>query len=352
MSLLSMASSGRLKISHVQQAMLDTTLGKHEFGRPDYYQYSLQNTALKYMAKKRYVHRDVSAGNILMCDGRAKLADLEFAKEYGSGQTSYVRTVSPLLLTNNHYLILFPQGTYSFMSGEVARGKYTYRPLHKVFLHNPVHDLESLWWVGVWCLMWHYPVSGRQLVDPAKKKHTDRMKEHGIKLFPSYHSPGNDRRIDEIHHPTKYSTRSPSQYPNEIKAMLSRMDLFRQCVSWGHKRTQDDLPRNEASYFSDDLSINDPAESVESLVLDKDALPIFDMITCKLETPFTFKKGGQLVQPHDYLLWPLDAMEKYETWLKTQVRPRGQGTQTWSCQLERRWRRLFRDLGSLEFFHW
>ena len=30
-SLLSMASSGRLKISHVQRAMVDTTLGKHEF---------------------------------------------------------------------------------------------------------------------------------------------------------------------------------------------------------------------------------------------------------------------------------------------------------------------------------
>ena len=45
------------------------------------------------MAKRGYVHRDVSAGNILMVDGRAKLADLEFTKLYGTGQTSYVRTV-------------------------------------------------------------------------------------------------------------------------------------------------------------------------------------------------------------------------------------------------------------------
>lgn len=45
------------------------------------------------MAKRGYIHRDISAGNILIYNGRAKLADLEFAKEYGAGQSSYVRTV-------------------------------------------------------------------------------------------------------------------------------------------------------------------------------------------------------------------------------------------------------------------
>ncbi|KJA27032.1 hypothetical protein HYPSUDRAFT_198334 [Hypholoma sublateritium FD-334 SS-4] len=289
-SLLSMAGSGRLRISHVLQAMLDVTL------------------ALKFMAKRGYVHRDVSAGNVLMYNGRAKLADLEFAKVYGSGQTSYVRT-----------------GTYSFMSEEVACGKYTFQPQHKFFLHSPVHDLESLWWVGVWCLMWHYPVSERRPVDPVKKDHMDLMRDHGMKLFPSHHTPANARRINEIHSLTTYTSRSmeATEYPDEIFAMISRMDLFRQCISWAHKTTQAELPRNDASYFSDVLYINDPAQTTIRRVLNKHALPIFDMVTSKLKTPFHFEdKDGKVVPPHDYLLWPLDAMKKYDIWLVKQKRPK------------------------------
>lgn len=45
------------------------------------------------MAKKGYVHRDVSAGNILWFGDHAKLSDLEFAREYGTGGSSDARTV-------------------------------------------------------------------------------------------------------------------------------------------------------------------------------------------------------------------------------------------------------------------
>ena len=58
------------------------------------------------MAKRGYVHRDVSAGNVIMWNGHAKLADLEFAKVYGSGQTSYVRTVCSLPIANVRLLII------------------------------------------------------------------------------------------------------------------------------------------------------------------------------------------------------------------------------------------------------
>ena len=200
------------------------------------------------------------------------------------------------------------------MSGEVTCGKYTYQPQHKVFLHNPVHDLESLWWVGVWCLMWHYPVPERRSVGPDKDPHIKIMKEHGVKLFPSHHSPVNDTRTREIHHMTRYSSRSTddSLYPDEIFAMVSRMDLFRQCISWGHRATQEELPRNDASYFSKVLRINDPAETTSSRILDKHALPMFDMVTCKLETHFPFHRDGKEVEPRDYTLWPLNAMKKHD----------------------------------------
>jgi hypothetical protein len=41
----------------------------------------------------------MSPGNIIVYNGRAKLNDLEFAKEYGTGASTNIRTVSQPLLT-------------------------------------------------------------------------------------------------------------------------------------------------------------------------------------------------------------------------------------------------------------
>ena len=41
------------------------------------------------------------------------------------------------------------------MAVEVERGTYIYHG-SLFFSHNPLHDLESLWWVGVWLLLCHY----------------------------------------------------------------------------------------------------------------------------------------------------------------------------------------------------
>jgi len=45
------------------------------------------------------VHRDVSIGNILSCDGHAKLADLEFAKKMSDLTGHEMRTASESLIT-------------------------------------------------------------------------------------------------------------------------------------------------------------------------------------------------------------------------------------------------------------
>ncbi len=90
----------------------------------------------------------------------------------------------------------------------------------------------------------------------------------------------------------------------------------------GHKAIQEELPRNDASYFLKVLRINDPAKATSSHVLDKHALPMFDMVTRKLNTHFPFYTDGKKVEPHDYILWPLNAMKKHDDWLKTQVRPK------------------------------
>jgi len=50
------------------------------------------------MSNKQYVHRDVSSGNILIVDGKAKLSDLEYAHIMGSGGHHNVRTVRQYVL--------------------------------------------------------------------------------------------------------------------------------------------------------------------------------------------------------------------------------------------------------------
>ena len=50
--------------------------------------------ALAFLTKKGYVHRDISPGNIIIYDGHAKLSNLEFAKQYESGASNHIRTVS------------------------------------------------------------------------------------------------------------------------------------------------------------------------------------------------------------------------------------------------------------------
>jgi serine/threonine protein kinase len=48
------------------------------------------------------MHRDISIGNILSCDGQTKLADLEYAKKMGDLTSHDMRTASdyPIILSS------------------------------------------------------------------------------------------------------------------------------------------------------------------------------------------------------------------------------------------------------------
>ncbi|KAF8579528.1 hypothetical protein K439DRAFT_1359391 [Ramaria rubella] len=99
--------------------------------------------ALMLMHKYDFVHRDVSAGNILSVDGRGVLADLEYAKRLSDNTQHDVRT-----------------GTLYFMAAEVAAHRYLYVGVNLTtklppFKHNALHDIESLWWVATWSLFTH-----------------------------------------------------------------------------------------------------------------------------------------------------------------------------------------------------
>jgi hypothetical protein len=71
----------------------------------------------------------VSIGNILSCDGHAKLADLEYAKKMGDSKSHEMRTVSESCITLScKSLIGSQQGTMQFMSIEMAAREFLFVP--------------------------------------------------------------------------------------------------------------------------------------------------------------------------------------------------------------------------------
>ncbi|KJA13397.1 hypothetical protein HYPSUDRAFT_92767 [Hypholoma sublateritium FD-334 SS-4] len=135
--------------------------------------------ALSVMWKKRYSHRDISPGNIIMYNGRAKLSDLEFAASYGTIPREDIRI-----------------GTYDFMAVEVLNRRCLWN-IRFFAIHNPLHDLESLWWVGVWCLVCHYSPNAA-LNTPEIREHITQLQMTKHRLFSSCADPLKRTRMEHV----------------------------------------------------------------------------------------------------------------------------------------------------------
>ncbi|KAJ7094065.1 hypothetical protein B0H15DRAFT_151602 [Mycena belliarum] len=103
--------------------------------------------ALKFLHYLGWVHRDVSPGNILVVGGRAKVADLECLKPYREdkeGESEDLCTGAKEHRT----------ATSQYTAVEVALKTWYFRPPDPVislpFFFIPLHDLESILWIGFW----------------------------------------------------------------------------------------------------------------------------------------------------------------------------------------------------------
>ncbi|KAF9646538.1 hypothetical protein BDM02DRAFT_3270901 [Thelephora ganbajun] len=150
--------------------------------------------ALLHLHKAGWVHRDLSPGNIIVVDGKVKISDLEFAKRRVAQDLERLtrRTDQPLPVVKDTRT-----GTLPFMAIEVQVGRYQFRQMsttkpsgfltrhrgpdgevtsvicpnrqnatrpdmehtERIFLHNPLHDYESVWWIVVW-FVFHYRPAG------------------------------------------------------------------------------------------------------------------------------------------------------------------------------------------------
>ncbi|KAI6046787.1 hypothetical protein EDC04DRAFT_1249687 [Pisolithus marmoratus] len=114
----------------------------------------IQLLALQFSYGVKWVHRDVSAGNVLRASGTGKSADAGCAKCMDFKTTHDVRT-----------------GTLDFMACEVEAQNYLFTARRHTpygttfeprFRFNPLHDMESIRWIAVWVLFYHVDQEGNQ----------------------------------------------------------------------------------------------------------------------------------------------------------------------------------------------
>ena len=116
---------------------------------------------LRILHKYNFVHRDISTGNILSVNGGGKLSDLEYCKKRDTSGTHEIRTVRFFLFTIVLTIDGVYYGTLDFMPIQVESLRYRFLPPvprtedNPPFHYNPLHDMESIWWIGSWILFCH-----------------------------------------------------------------------------------------------------------------------------------------------------------------------------------------------------
>ncbi|KAF9239066.1 hypothetical protein BU15DRAFT_47133 [Melanogaster broomeanus] len=159
---------------------------------------------LRYMHMAGWVHRDISSANVLRFEDRGLIMDLEYAKRMDSDQTH--------------------EGTADFMACEVEAQAYLF--LDQVlaslsdiktappFRANPLHDLESLWWVLMWVL--HYHVDSETREPPPKQEATYQLHFPGLNI-PEGHS--RSRSLQTV--------LSPDALPESFRFAVLQTDAIR-----------------------------------------------------------------------------------------------------------------------------
>ncbi|KAJ3990862.1 hypothetical protein F5050DRAFT_1531532, partial [Lentinula boryana] len=120
--------------------------------------------ALWILHKAGWVHRDISGGNVYWYqEGQTGLiGDFEYAKVGTDRGRHDVRT-----------------GTPFFMAAETLHRKYLFEEdelLNAVpFHHNPLHDLESVWWIIIYILFFNDDEESLSPAPEARQHQMERL---------------------------------------------------------------------------------------------------------------------------------------------------------------------------------
>ncbi|KAJ3555679.1 hypothetical protein NM688_g2445 [Phlebia brevispora] len=196
-----------------------------------------------------WVHRDISLGNILLHGDVVKIADLEYAEKI-------VR-----LREHEHT----PVGTNSFMANEVKNGSYTFIqgptlqevlaffddndareargetpldtspfPTPPAFSYNPLHDLESLWWIAIYFIVNRVPRTSEDTTEQ-----TAQDIEAQRKLVRDFFSDGSCR-YEVIKLEDYFITRLACLHPS-LRRVAKLVDTARGHLVSGYRTMEEDL---------------------------------------------------------------------------------------------------------------
>ncbi|KAK0190698.1 hypothetical protein F5146DRAFT_1195064 [Armillaria mellea] len=190
---------------------------------------------LHHLYMGRYVHRDISAGNTIVCDGRAKISDLEYAKKFLSpGPVNDAKTRTPIYMAvevqATEYLfirnapVLLPD--FNHVSAEheghegepFAEDEPTAEDDEPPFLHNYLHDIESLFWMGFHALFSTIPATCLQDQLDRRNKQRDLFNA----FFPHYLEGSRERRRFFVR--GKFLTAKgvlPTEYKHAVQWLLN-----------------------------------------------------------------------------------------------------------------------------------
>ncbi|KAN0109363.1 hypothetical protein V8E52_009407 [Russula decolorans] len=211
--------------------------------------------ALRHLRKVGWVHRDVSAGNILFCDGHGKLADLEYAKKMGESKSHGMRT-----------------GTKNFMSIEIAAEDFLFFPSESgpssaeldetmiqdegkaeseaSFYHNHLHDLESLWWVAVWVVFYNNFLEET----PSQRPSTLKDAQDQLKLAGTFFPRTLDSAIRRDGLRTRKFLKKCDDLPRNKKLIYDRLNLLRRLLISHYTVIEANYPKSvDPSSSKDDI---------------------------------------------------------------------------------------------------
>ena len=146
-----------------------------------------------------------------------------------------------------------------------------------VFSHNPLHDLESLWWVGVWFLLCHY--DSNNLRDTTVQEHIEVVKKYGGTLFNNRDDPLSRRRA--VLGSDLLSKIQPRSFPEAVQHLIVLLHLFREQLVAHYKLYKPTMTSQDLSFFNPDLHCKYDdlvKEAVKELKNDTTALKLFDHI--------------------------------------------------------------------------
>ena len=161
------------------------------------------------------------------------------------------------------------------MAVEVEAGAYINQA--GVLSHNPLHDLESLWWVGVWFSLCHYPPVNLQ--DITVQQHIEVVKKYGEILFNNRNNTLSRRHA--LTGPDILAKVDPLSFPMAVQRFILFLDLFREQLVAHYKLYKPSITSQDRSFFNPDVhrKYGDLVEkAIKKLGDDQTALWLFHTI--------------------------------------------------------------------------